>query len=144
MKPSFRNEKHIAQWEMTLGDAYCKSLRSKAVAEITTHDVLAVLTTIWQPKAETASRIRGRVERLLDFAQVKGWRDGENPARWRGHLKNALPARQKLQRGHHAAMAYVEVPKFIQQLQASDAVSARGLEFLILTATRSWTVPPSA
>lgn len=141
MKPSFRNDKHIAQWEMTLGDAYCKSLRPKAVASITTHDVLMILTPIWQDKAETASRLRGRIERVLDFAQVKGWRSGENPARWRGHLKNALPARQKLQRGHHAAMAYGDVPKFVKLLQASDAVSARGLEFLILTAARSGEVP---
>jgi integrase len=137
MAPSFRNEKHVAQWRMTLGDAYCKSLRPKTVASVDTHDVLSVLTPIWQSKAETASRIRGRIERVLDYAQVKGWRSGENPARWRGHLKNALPARQKLARGHHKALAYDAVPALILRLHASQGTSARGLEFLILTASRT-------
>lgn len=137
MEAGWRNEKHVAQWRMTLGDAYCKSIRSKLVAEISTDDVLRILTPIWQSKAETASRLRGRIERVLDYAKVKGWRQGENPALWRGHLKGALPARQKLQRGHHAAMRYTDVPAFVERLQAAEAMSARALEFLILTAARS-------
>jgi integrase len=122
---------------MTLGDAYCAELRKLAISDVDTDAVLQVLTPIWQTKAETASRIRGRIERVLDFATVKGWRIGENPARWRGHLKNALPGRQKLTRGHHAAMPYAEVPAYVKRLQAAEAMAARGLEFLILTASRS-------
>jgi integrase len=137
MASSFRNEKHRDQWKMTLGDAYCAELRKRPISDVSTEDVLHVLTPIWQSKSETASRIRGRVERVLDFATVKGWRSGENPARWRGHLKNALPARQKLARGHHAAMPYAKVPAYVTRLQFADAMAARGLEFLILTASRS-------
>jgi integrase len=137
MASSFRNEKHRDQWKMTLGDAYCADLRKLAISDVDTDAVLQVLTPIWQAKAETASRIRGRIERVLDFATVKGWRTGENPARWRGHLKNALPARQKLTRGHHAAMPYADVPAYVKRLQGAEAMAARGLEFLILTASRS-------
>ncbi|WP_310187193.1 phage integrase central domain-containing protein [Mesorhizobium sp. BE184] len=137
MSSSFRNAKHRDQWKMTLGDAYCAALRKRPISAIDTEDVLKVLAPVWQTKAETASRIRGRIERVLDFAAVKGWRAGENPARWRGHLKNALPARQKLARGHHAAMPYAEVPAFIARLQGAEAMAARGLEFLILNAARS-------
>jgi integrase len=137
MEMSFRNEKHRDQWKMTLGDAYCADLRKRPIADIGTEDVLQVLTPIWQVKAETASRIRGRIERVLDFAAVKGWRTGENPARWRGHLKNALPARQKLARGHHSAMPYAEVPAFVMRLQRAEATAARALELLTLAAARS-------
>jgi integrase len=120
---------------------------------------LKVLTPIWSVKSETASRVRGRIERVLDFAKANGWRSGENPALWRGHLKNVLPARHKLTRGHHAAMPHQEVPGLIEHLHTSEAMSARMLEFLILTAARTgevlladwkeidwkakvWTVPP--
>jgi integrase len=137
MASSFRNEKHRDQWKTTLSDAYCAELRKVPISDVDTESVLNVLTPIWQTKAETASRIRGRIERVLDFAAVKGWRSGENPARWRGHLKNALPARQKLSRGHHAAMPYAEVPVYVKRLQSAQAMAARGLEFLILTASRS-------
>lgn len=133
----WRNEKHRAQWRMTLGDAYCKALRSKAIADITTDDVLGILRPIWTTKNETASRLRGRIERVIDYATVRGWYDKPNPARWKGHLKNALPARQKLARGHHAAMPYEDVPAFVTRLRAAEAMAARGLEFLILTAARS-------
>lgn len=136
MEKGWRNEKHRAQWAMTL-EVYCQPMRAKRVSEIGTDDVLGVLTPIWHEKAETASRLRGRIERVLDFARAKGWRQGENPALWRGHLKSVLPARQKLQRGHHAAMAYGDVPAYVVRLQAAEAMAARGLEFLILTAARS-------
>ncbi len=137
MEGGWRNDKHAAQWRMTLGDAYCKSIRTVPVGDIGTEDVLKILTPIWLKKAETASRLRGRIERVLDFAKIKGWRSGENPALWRGHLKNALPPRQKLQRGHHAAMPYSQVPAFVARLQGTEAMAARALEFLILTAARS-------
>lgn len=158
MKPQFRNAKHIAQWEMTL-KVYAKPLRPKPVNEIETDDVLKVLKAIWLEKPETASRVRGRIERVLDSARAKGLRTGENPARWRGHLDHLLPKRQTLSRGHHASMGYDSVPALMNRLRESDAMAARALEFLILTAARSgevllakweeidfvnkvWTVPP--
>ena len=136
MGPSWRNPKHRAQWEMTL-NVYAKPLRGKLVNEITTADVLAVLQPIWQTIPETASRVRGRIENVLDAAKVQGFRSGENPAAWRGHLKLILPARQKLTRGHFAAPQIDDVPGFMASLRARPAVAARCLEYKILTATRS-------
>ena len=136
MEGAWRNEKHRAQWKMTL-EVYCKPIRAKRVSEIKTDDVLSVLKPIWQSKPETASRLRGRIERVLDFAKARGWRHGDNPALWRGHLRSLLPARQKLTRGHHAAMPYRDVPDFVGKLRAAEAMAARALEFLILTAGRS-------
>jgi Integrase len=136
MKPQFRNAKHIAQWEMTLRD-YAASLRPKRVDQITTADVLEVLKPIWLSKPETASRLRGRIERVLDAAKARGHRSGENPALWRGHLDKLLPKRRKLSRGHHAAMPYEDVPAFVAALRQREAMAARALEFTILTAARS-------
>ena len=132
----FHNKKHIAQWVMTL-TTYAAPLRSKPLDEVTTEDVLRVLKPIWSTKSETASRLRGRVERVLDAAKAKGLRTGENPARWRGHLENLLPKRHKLTRGHHAAMPYHEVPAFLSRLRQTQSVSALALEFCILAAARS-------
>lgn len=132
----WRNEKHRSQWRMTLTD-YCGPIAGKRVSQIDTADVLKVLKPLWREKQETGSRLRGRIERVLDFAKVKGWRSGENPAMWRGNLKNVLPAREKLQRGHHAAMGFEQVPAFVARLQGAEAMAARALEFLILTAARS-------
>ncbi|MEQ1941506.1 integrase arm-type DNA-binding domain-containing protein [Mesorhizobium sp. VNQ89] len=137
IKSEWRNEKHQAQWKMTLSDAYCASLRPKLVSAISTEDVLSVLKPVWLGKNETASRLRGRIERVLEFAKVKGWRSGENPAAWRGNLRNLLPKRQKLQRGHQPAMRYQDVPKFVERLRASEALAARALEFVVLTVGRS-------
>jgi integrase len=136
MSPEFRNAKHIAQWKMTLTD-YAAALRAKPIDAITTEDVLGVLQPLWLAKPETASRLRGRIERVLDAAKAKGHRNGENPALWRGHLSNLLPKAKKLSRGHHAAMDFREVPAFVGELRARQAVSARALEFTILTAARS-------
>jgi integrase len=132
----FRNDKHIAQWSSTLR-TYAAPLRSKPIAEITTDDVLAVLQPIWTTKSETASRVRGRIERVLDAARARGLREGENPARWRGHLDHLLPKRKRLTRGHHAALPFQQVPDFVAQLRQRDAIAARALEFVILTAARS-------
>ena len=107
MRPSWRNSKHAAQWAMTLRD-YAAPLRRLPVDKITTDDVLSVLKPLWNDKPETASRLRGRIERVLDAAKAQGLRSGENPARWRGHLDQLLPKRQRLTRGHHAAMNYAE------------------------------------
>jgi integrase len=136
LEAGWRNEKHRAQWRMTL-QAYAGPLRTKPVDEITTEDVLAILQPIWTTKAETASRVRGRIEKVLDAAKAKGLRTGENPARWRGHLDHLLPKRQKLQRGHHPAMPWTEVPAFIGRLREQQSVGALALEFVVLTACRS-------
>jgi integrase len=132
----FRNDKHRAQWKITL-ETYAAPLRVKAVDAITTEDVLGVLKPIWTTKTETASRLRGRIERVLNAAKAKGHRSGENPAAWRGHLENLLPKRQKLTRGHHAALPYADVPAFVAKLRTRKAVAALALEFAILTAARS-------
>jgi hypothetical protein len=136
MAPNWHNPKNRAQWEMTLRD-YAGPLRDKPVNEITTEDVLAVLRPIWQRIPETANRVRGRIENVLDAAKVQGFRTGENPAAWRGHLKLVLPARRKLTRGHHAAMPIDDLPDFMAALRARPAIAARCLEFAILTAARS-------
>ena len=132
----FRNDKHKAQWAMTL-KVYAAPLREKAVDGITTEDVLAVLHPIWREKPETASRLRGRVERVLNAAKAKGYRTGENPAAWRGHLENLLSKQSRLSRGHHAAMRYQDLPDFISKVGKREAVAALALEFAILTAARS-------
>ena len=137
MENQWRNEKHRAQWRMTLGERYCSRILRMKVSAIGTDEVLKVPNPIWTTKPETASRIRGRIERVLDYARARGWRSGENPALWRGHLKSILPARQKLTRGHHAAMDYRDVPAFLERLKQRDAMAARALEFLILCAARS-------
>jgi integrase len=158
MRPSWRNEKHAEQWVTTLGN-YAVTMRRLPVVDITVDDVLEVLRPIWQAKPETDSRLRGRIERVLDAAKAQGLRSGENPARWRGHLDQLLPKRQQISRGHHAAMPYADVPGFMVDLRAREAVGAIALEFNIITAARSgetlrarwseidiergiWTVPP--
>lgn len=132
----FRNPKHRAQWEMSL-KTYAAPLRSKLLKEIGTEDVLAVLQPIWETKHETASRVRGRIERVLDAARAKGLRTGDNPARWRGHLKELLSKRKTLTRGHHGALPYVEMPAFMSDLCGRKSMTALALEFIILTATRT-------
>ena len=132
----WRNAKHKAQWEMTL-KKYCAPIRSKPVDEVDTADVLAILTPLWKRAPETASRLRGRIEAVLDAAKAKGYRTGENPAAWRGHLAHILPKRQKLTRGHHAAMAYEQIPAFITKLRQVDTLAAKALEFTILTTSRT-------
>jgi integrase len=136
IETAFRNEKHRAQWRTTL-TTYVAPIWNKRLADIETDDVLACLKPIWTTKAETASRVRGRIERVLDAAAARGLRSRDNPARWRGHLANLLPARQKLARGHLAAMPFDDVPAFTERLREVEGVSARALEFTILTAARS-------
>jgi len=137
-KGSWRNEKHKAQWTMTLTH-YCEPIRNTLVDAIDTEAVLSVLQPLWTRAHETASRLRGRIEAVLDAAKARGHigRNEANPARWRGHLDKLLPKRAKLTRRHHAAMPYAEVPVFIAELRQRSATAARALEFCILTATRS-------
>jgi integrase len=155
----FRSAKHTAQWKTTLA-TYAAPLADKPVDVISIDDVLAVLNPIWTTKSVTASRLRGRIEKVLDAARAKGYRQGENPARWRGHLDHLLPKQSKLTRGHHAAMPYEHVAAFVARLRESDSLVARALELCILTAARSgeilemrwsevdlgkgiWTLPPN-
>lgn len=132
----WRNEKHKDQWRSSL-ETYARPLWKRRVDAIGVSDVLAVLKPIWTKKPETASRVRGRIEAVLDAAKAQGHRSGENPAAWRGHLSHLLPKRPKLSRGHHAALPYADVPAFIERLRQKDNTAGNALEFAILTATRS-------
>jgi len=133
---SFRNEKHKAQWRMTL-DKYASPLHAKPIADITRDDIVETLKPIWTEIPETADRTRMRIAAVIDHAKARGLFVGDNPADWRGGLKELLPARSKLARGHHAAVGYKDLPAVIARLRASSAVSARAVEFAALTAARS-------
>jgi integrase len=132
----WRNEKHKREWGSSL-TRFCGPLLDLPVNEIDTAAIRAVLNPLWQTKPETASRLRGRIEAVLDAAKAQGYRSGENPAAWRGHLAHLLPKRPSLSRGHHAAMEYREIPSFIALLRERDGMAAMALEFCILTAARS-------
>jgi len=131
-----RSGKHVKAYRATL-ETYAKSLWALPVDKIDTAAVLAVLTPIWQAKPETAARVRGRIEAVLDAAKAHTYRSGENPAAWKGNLKHLLPKRAALSRGHHAALPYTELPDFMARLREQESVAARALEFTVLTAARS-------
>lgn len=134
---SWRNGKHRQQWRNTLATYVYPEIGELPVAEIGTAHVLKILEPIWQTKSETASRVRGRIETVLDAAKARGYRSGENPARWRGHIAQILPVRSRLSRGHHTAMSYDAIPAFVAHLREREAVAALALEFVLLTATRT-------
>jgi integrase len=136
--PAWKNWKHAAQWSSTL-EAYAYPVFGDLpVQAIDTALIVTALRTIWQAKPETASRLRGRIERILDYARVSGYRAGENPARWRGHLDKLLQHRSKLRRTkHHAALPYGEIAGFMRCLQEQDSAAAGALQFTILTASRT-------
>ncbi|TWB29342.1 tyrosine-type recombinase/integrase [Nitrospirillum viridazoti] len=159
MAPTWKNPVHVAQWHSTLERYAFPVIGELRPAEVTTDHILKILRPIWYEITETAARLRGRLERTLDAARVLGLRDGENPARWSGHLEMVLPAyNQVRKRGHHAAVHYDSMPEFFPRLQVHDGLGARALELAVLTATRtsevlhatwseidltdrSWTVP---
>ncbi|MCM2436238.1 tyrosine-type recombinase/integrase [Agrobacterium rosae] len=132
----WKNDKHRDQWAMTLR-VYAKPLWKLPVASVSTDDVVRALHAIWKEKPETASRTRGRIEAVLDYATARGIRTIPNAARWKGHLDTILAPRQKLSRGHHAALPYVDMGDFMVALRKQQGVAALALEFLILTATRT-------
>lgn len=134
---SWRNDKHRQQWRNTLATYVYPVMGELPVGAIGTGHVLQILEPIWQDKPETASRIRGRIETVLDAAKARGYREGENPARWRGHIAQILPPRARLTRGHHTAMPYDALPAFLADLRGREAIAALALEFVILTATRT-------
>lgn len=159
-RAGWKNPKHALLWQNTLATYAEPVIGAVSVQAIDTGLVLRVLEPIWRTKPETASRVRGRIEAILDWAKVHGLRQGENPAQWRGHLQHSLPAKLKVRRvKHHAALPYAELPDFIAKLRDQEGVAARALEFTILTAARTgdtigavwdevrtserlWTVPP--
>ena len=138
----WKNPKHAAQWPSTLA-AYANPIFGELpVLEIDTALVMRVLDPLWRQKTETANCLRGRIEAVLDWAKTRGLRDGENPARWRGHLENLLPRKSKIAPiVHHAAMAYAEVPTFVAKLREVEGNAARALEFTILTGVRTFRSP---
>lgn len=135
-EPSWKNAKHRQQWRNTL-TTYASALWDTPVDHITVDDILTILKPIWSTKPETASRVRGRIESVLDAAKVRGLRSGENPAAWRGNLALLLPARKNGPKRHHPAMPFTEVPAFFEKLQGVPALSARALELTVLTAART-------
>jgi integrase len=156
---AWRNEKHRYQWRQTL-DIACRTLGDLPVAAVDTALVVTTLEPIWTAKPETASRLRQRIEAVLHWATARGFRTGPNPATWRGHLDKLLPKISKVKRvQHHPALPYAELPHFMAEVRANNSISARALEFTILTACRTsevinatweeidqraktWTVPP--
>lgn len=134
----WRNKKHGAQWKATLANDVYPVLGALPVGAIDVGLVLKVLEPIWREKPETAARVRGRIEQVLDWAAARLYRTGENPARWRGHLDKLLPARNKIAKvQHHAALPYPDIPQFMTGLRSREDVAARALEFTILTASRT-------
>src|SRR5258708_15049992 len=137
-RASWRNDKHAEQWQNTLDTYASPVIGELAVGDVDTALVLRVLEPVWATKPETASRVRGRIEHILDYARVRGYRAGENPARWRGHLDKLLPtALNRKNRKHHAALPYEEIGQFIEKLRAQEGTAARALESAILTAART-------
>lgn len=157
---TWKNPKHRQQWRNTLASYAYPKIGSQSVGTIDVAAVLSVLEPVWPEHPETASRLRGRIEAILDWARVKGLREGENPARWKGNLDYALPKKSKVRKtAHFSALPYPDLPTFITELHRTEGVTARALEFLILTAARTsevlgmrwaeidlvngiWTIPP--
>ncbi len=134
----WRNEKHTKQWTATLKTYAYPAIGNLLVQDIGLPQVLAVLEPIWKTKTETASRLRGRIEQILDWATARGYRDGLNPARWRGHLDKLLPKPSKVARvEHHDALPASEVGGFMAALRKLEGIGAKALELVILTAARS-------
>lgn len=133
-----KNKKHVAQWRSTLETYAYPVIGDKAVSEITKMDLLAILEPIWLTKNETASRVRGRIETVMDYAKAKEYFEGDNPAAWKGVLKPLLPMPSKVQtKKHHAALPYKDAGSFMAELRQRAGISARALEFSILTVARS-------
>jgi integrase len=136
-RDEWKNAKHSKQWLSTLETYAFPKLGLLPVGSIDRGLILDVLRPIWSTKNETASRVRGRIETILNWAKVNGYRDGDNPAAWKGNLEHTLAKRQKLTRGHHAALPHAKIGTFMAELAKRDGVSARALEFAVLCVSRS-------
>lgn len=136
--PGWSNEKHVEQWRSTIKD-YCSPVfGAMPVGQVDTALVMQVIEPLWYEITETASRVRGRIESILSWAIVRGYREGPNPAVWRGHISMLLPQRNKIQKPkHHPAMPYPELAAFMVELKAKTGMAAQALQFAILTATRT-------
>jgi integrase len=134
----WRNPKHRQQWRNTLKAYAYPVIGDKSVARVETADVLAILQPIWTEKTETAKRVQGRIENILDYAKSMGWREGENPARWKGHLSHTLPTPSKIAKVEHSrAIPHKEAPALVAALQKSDTSAARALLLTMYCATRT-------
>jgi len=134
----WKNPKHAAQWPASLGSYAFPIFGSLPIQAVDVGLVMKALEPIWTTKPETASRVRGRIEAVIDWATARGYRQGENPARWRGHLENLLPKKSRVARvEHYPAWAYPEIGRFITELRQQEGIAARALEFTILTAART-------
>jgi integrase len=134
----WRNQVHAKQWPSTLEAYVYPIFGGLPVQAIDVGLVMKAIEQIWQTKPETASRVRGRIESVIDWAMSRGYRTGDNPARWRGHLENLLPKKTKVRRvAHHAALPYSELPGFMADLRQREGTAARALELTILTAART-------
>lgn len=160
-KGTVRSDKSVARWARAIGDGgYAQKLRPLRVDRVETDHVLAVLRSLWESHPSSAGLLRGYIETVLNIAKVSGHRSGDNPAAWKGHLEHILPARQRLSRGHHAALPFADVPSFLVKIRDNESMATRALEFTILTAARTsetlkanweeidlstqvWTVPAS-
>lgn len=137
-EPSWKNAKHCEQWHSTLRRYLYPKFGGVAVSLVTTEMVLDAIQPIWHSMPETASRVRGRIEVVIDWAKARGAFSGENPARWRGHLANLLPKPSKVAKvEHHAAMPFDDLPAFMSEMRAATGLTSRALEFTILTAART-------
>jgi integrase len=137
-RAGWRSPKHASEWTTTLSAYITPVFGNLPVQNIDVALVMKAIEPIWTKIPDTANRIRVRVERILDWAKVRGFRTGENPARWKGHLDKLLPAKSKVKKpGHHAALPYAQIGAFMTELRARDGVTPRALEFAILTAARS-------
>jgi integrase len=136
-RAGWRNPKHATQWASSLRKYASPVFGSLSVTAVDIGLIMRMLEPIWTTKTETAARVRGRVEAVLDWAKARGYRSGENPARWRGHLDHLLAPKSKVRKvAHHAALPYDELPAFMAALRTHESVAARALEFTILTAAR--------
>lgn len=136
--PAWRNAKHGDQWRNTLATYASPVIGALPVNQIETSHIMRILSPIWTTKTETATRVRGRIEKVLDWAKVQGYRSGDNPALWRGHLSEALPKPSKVAtEDHHAALPWSEIGAFMAALRAMQGAGARAMEIIILTATRT-------
>lgn len=158
-RPEWKNAKHAAQWASTLETYAHPVIGNMPVDQVELRDVVHVLSPLWTKKTETASRLRARIEAVLAWATVSGYRKGDNPARWKGNLDAVLAKPSKVSKvKHHTALALDALPAFLAALAAKEGTAARALEFLVLTATRSgevrgatwrevedgiWTIPAS-
>ena len=134
----FKNDKHKDQWRSTLETYAFPIIGAKVVRDITLEDILLILQPIWTSKTETASRLRGRIENILNWSRVKGFRDGQNPAHWRGNLSELLPAPFKIKKiRHHPAVPFVDMPRWWADLDTRKGIGRKALQFCTLTLTRS-------